>query len=235
MDSLQRESKQKVQVFQHVPFEDLGSIAPWLNKQGILPGYTRFFAGDRLPALTQVDALIVMGGPMSVNDEEKFPWLIPEKQYIREAIRQDIPVLGICLGAQLIASALGARIYTNPVKEIGWFPVEALSASNHVFNFPAEFMAFHWHGQTFDMPEGAVQLARSYACAHQAFQSKQNVIGLQFHLETTPAGVLSLIENCRDELRPEPYIQSEQELRKVSASNYYTSNKLMNAILNYLL
>ncbi len=227
--------KIRVHVFQHVPFEDLGSIAPWLKRRGMLTSYTRFFAGDSLPALEQVDALIVMGGPMSVNDEEKYPWLISEKHFIREAIRQNIPVLGICLGAQLIASALGAHIYTNPVKEIGWFPVQSLITSNHVFNFPAEFIAFHWHGETFDLPEGAVPLARSAACEHQAFQLRQNVIGLQFHLETTPAGVLSLIENCRDELCPAAYVQTEQDLRLVSTSNYNTGNKLMNAILTYLL
>jgi GMP synthase-like glutamine amidotransferase len=232
---MQSRSKQKVHVFQHVPFEDLGSIAPWLNRRGILTGYTRFFAGDRLPSLEQVDALIVMGGPLSVNDEEKYPWLISEKYFIREAIRQNIPVLGICLGAQLIASTLGARVYSNPVKEIGWFPVQAVSAANQLVNFPAEFIAFHWHGETFDLPEGAVQLARSAACEHQAFQFMQKVIGLQFHLETTPAGVLSLLDNCRDELRPEPHIQSEQELRQVSAANCNTSNKLMNAILTCLL
>ncbi len=196
--------------------------------------YTRFFTGNRLPVLEKNDALIIMGGPMSVNDEQKYPWLITEKQCIREAISMGIPVLGICLGAQLIASALGARVYNNRVKEIGWFPVESLSIPNHVFSFPVEFMAFHWHGETFDLPEGAIRLARSAACEQQAFQIKQNVIGLQFHVEITEQGVLSLIENCGDELQQGPYIQTEQQLRNISNLKYRTINKLMDDILTYM-
>src|SRR5688572_22723736 len=106
----------KVHVFQHAPFEDLGSIRSWLDQRGADISYTRWFAGDQAPVLDAIDMLIAMGGPMSVNDEEKLPWLKDEKQAVRDAIARDIPVLGICLGAQLIAGALGARIYRNPVK-----------------------------------------------------------------------------------------------------------------------
>ena len=224
----------KVHVFQHAPFEDLGSIRSWLDQRGAEISYTRWFAGDQVPVLDAIDMLIAMGGPMSVNEEEKLPWLKDEKQAVRDAIARDIPVLGICLGAQLIASALGARVYRNPVKEIGWFPIQALPRSERAFGFPSECTVFHWHGETFDLPEGATLLARSEVCEHQAFQLKQNVIGLQFHLEMTHVSALAMIENCRDELVPGPYVQSETELRANPALQYRTINQLMSEILAYL-
>ncbi len=112
----------KVHVLQHVPFEGLGSIDPWLASRGAEVAYTRFFQNDPLPSPGSMDLLVVMGGPMSVNDEGELAWLAPEKRFVRDAVESGVPVLGICLGAQLIASALGACVYPNRVKEIGWFP-----------------------------------------------------------------------------------------------------------------
>ncbi len=225
----------KIHVLQHAPFEDLGSIRFWLDERGAEVSYARCFAGDPVPGLAGCDMLIAMGGPMSVNDEESLPWLKDEKLAVRDAIARDIPVLGVCLGAQLIASALGARIYRHAVKEIGWFPIRALARSGPSFVFPSECTVFHWHGETFDLPEGATPLARSAACELQAFQVKRNVIGLQFHLEMTPDGALAMVENCRRELAPGRYVQSEAELRAVPASRYGTINELMNQVLAYLI
>jgi GMP synthase-like glutamine amidotransferase len=224
----------KVHVFQHVPFEDLGSIRFWLEQRGADVKYTRFFAGDPLPALAGLDLLIAMGGPMSVNDEADLPWLKAEKQVVREAIARDVPVLGVCLGAQVIASAFGARVYRHAVKEIGWFPIEGIQAPPPSFRFPSRCTVFHWHGETFDLPDGAVQLARSETCEHQAFQLKRNVIGLQFHLEMTADGALAILENCRAELVSGPYVQTEPELRAAPASRYRAINELMNEVLTYL-
>lgn len=224
----------KVHVFQHAPFEDLGSIRFWLDQRGAEISYTRFFAEEPVPVLDGIDMLIAMGGPMSVNDEAELPWLKDEKVAVRDAIARDIPVLGVCLGAQLIARALGARVYRNRVKEIGWFPVQAPAHSGSSFGFPSECTVFHWHGETFDLPQGATLLARSVACEHQAFQLKQNVIGLQFHLEMTPDSALAIVENCRHELVPDRYVQSEAELRAIPASQYATANELMNKVLAYL-
>jgi GMP synthase-like glutamine amidotransferase len=224
----------KVHVLQHAPFEDIGSIRFWLDERGAEVSYTRFFAGDSVPVLAGFDMVIAMGGPMSVNDEGDLPWLADEKLAIRDAIAGDIPVLGICLGAQLIASALGARVYRNAVKEIGWFPIRALAGSGPSFGFPSECTVFHWHGETFELPEGATPLARSEGCEHQAFQLKRNVIGLQFHPEMTPDSVLALVENCRHELVPDRYIQSEAELRAAPASRYRAGNELTRQVLAYL-
>lgn len=228
----------KVQVLQHVPFEGPGSMAAWLAARKLEVGCTRLYAGDPLPRARQIDALIALGGPMSVNDESRLAWLRPEKQLVRDAVARGIPVLGICLGAQLIASALGARVYPGAAKEIGWFPVQGLppaAPGARGFRFPPECLAFHWHGETFDLPPGAVRLASSAACENQAFQLGQRVLALQFHLETTPASAAALIEHCRGELTPGPWVQTEDALRAAPASRYTAINRLMDRVLGYLL
>lgn len=188
-----------------------------------------------MPELQPLDLIIAGPGPMSVNDEAELPWLKTEKQFLRDAIKQGVPVLGICLGAQLIASSLGARVHPNSLKEIGWFPIQAVPESEHYFQFPPECNVFHWHGETFELPEGAVRLVRSPACENQGFRLGRNVIGLQFHLETTPQSVGPLIENSRHEMTPGPYVQSEAEIKKTPAANYVAINSLMNNMLNYLM
>jgi GMP synthase-like glutamine amidotransferase len=224
----------KVHVLQHLPFEDLGNIHPILKRREAHISYTHFFEDPQLPALVGFDLIIIMGGSMSVNDETEYPWLKAEKQFIREAISRKISILGVCLGAQLIASALGSRVYRNSKKEIGWFPVRRVPAPENCFSLPEECLAFHWHGETFDLPEGAVHLAESDACKNQAFQFGRNVIGLQFHLETTPYNACALIDNFRDELIPGPYIQSEESIRNVPAEYYQGIEKIMDDLTAYL-
>lgn len=220
---------------QHVAFEGLGSIEPWLRGAGFEITDTRFFESSRLPDLNDVDLLVVMGGPMSVNDEDEFPWLVQEKLFIRSAVESGKPTLGICLGAQLIASAMGARVYPNHSKEIGWFPVHAVPIDDPAyFRFPALMEPFHWHGETFDLPAGAVRLAQSDACENQAFQLGKRVIGLQFHLETTPETARELVENCREELLPAKYVQSETAILKAADEKCQSINDLMIEVLSFL-
>ena len=225
----------RAHVLQHVPFEGLGSIEPWLSARNALVTWTRFFEDPSLPETTDIDLLIALGGPMSVNDEDLLPWLRAEKSFIACAIASGRPVLGICLGAQLIASALGARVYTGPHKEIGWHPVSGACAEPGSFAFPGEFLAFHWHGETFDLPPGAVCLASSEACRHQAFRFGRNVLGLQFHLETAPASADAIITRCRDELQAGgAYVQAEDTLRDAPPQTYAAVNAQMSAVLEAL-
>lgn len=221
--------------FQHVPFEGLGSIEPWLHAHDFTVATTRFFAGESLPRLNDVDLLLVMGGPMSVNDERELPWLVDEKRFVREAIAAGKPVLGICLGAQLIACAMGARVYPNRVKEIGWRPVFGTPSDDlSLFRFPSKTEVFHWHGETFDLPPGATRLARSEHCENQAFQLGCRTLGLQFHLETTPDSARALVEHCRHELVPSATVQDEAALLAAPASAYARINALMGSVLEFL-
>ena len=232
--ALSRSTYLKTHVLQHVPFEGLGSIKPWLDARGATISWTRFYQSPQLPDLAEVDFLIALGGPMSVNDEAELPWLVEEKRFIAEAIGAGKPVLGICLGAQLIASALGARVYPNKLKEIGWFDINGTSDGSSCFQFPDLAKVFHWHGETFDLPLGAVRLASSPACENQAFQIGSNVIGLQFHLETTPESADAIITHCGHELLAGEFIQAETAMRAVEAESYARINALMAGVLGYL-
>lgn len=221
---------------QHVPFEGLGSIGSWLRAVDHKLTSTRFFESEVLPDINEIDFLVVMGGPMSANDDNEFPWLTVEKKFIRTVVESGKSVLGICLGAQLIASAMGARVYKNPVKEIGWFPVQGIpSPDSSSLSFPSSMVAFHWHGETFDLPSGATLLAKSEGCENQAFQIGASIVGLQFHLETTPESAQAIVSNCRDELIPSQYVQTEKEILSAKPETFQKVNQLMGNILSHLL
>ncbi len=178
----------QVLAFRHALFEHLGLIAPALESAGIRIEYVDSYSGS--PAggeLERADGLVFMGGPMSANDD--LPWIPGELALIEHAAAAGKPVLGVCLGAQLVAKALGARVYRNSVKEIGWYPVywtEAAHGDALLGGLSGPETVFHWHGETFDLPAGAEWLAYSEACRHQAFRVGDNVYGFQFHLEVTP-------------------------------------------------
>lgn len=219
---------------QHVPFEGLGCIEHWLDTKKTEITATKFFDSTSLPPAKDIDLLIILGGPMSVNDEEKYPWLRQEKNFIRDVIQKNKAVLGICLGAQLIAAAMGESVYPNRRKEIGWFPVTGVNAPQPCFSFPSRLEVFHWHGETFDLPKDAQLLARSEGCENQAFQLGERVVGLQFHLESTPDSVGRIVTNCREELLPSKYVQPEQTILDQSPAKYRKINQVMSDLLDYL-
>jgi len=177
--------------------------------------------------------LIVMGGSMSIDDYDEHPWLEAEKALIKQAIGAGKHVLGICLGAQLIADVLGARVYRGEHKEIGWFDVQTsqgLQESVWKDVFPISFTAFHWHGDTFNLPQGALSIGQSDACKQQGFIFDQRVVALQFHLETTPESAKALINNCKDELDGSTYVQSAAEILG-NAQRFVPLNHLMHDVL----
>jgi GMP synthase-like glutamine amidotransferase len=179
--------------------------------------------------------LIALGGPMSVNDEAALPWLAPEKRFVAHAVRAEKRVLGICLGAQLLASALGAPVRRGTHKEIGWFDVRGEQSSTGVIQLPEVASVFHWHVETFDLPAGAVRLAQSAGCKNQAFQLGPRVLALQFHLEMTPETVAEMVAHCGGELaEPGLYIQSATELRSAPAERYARAQRLMDGVLDQL-
>jgi len=223
----------RLHIFQHVSFEGMGSIQSWADRAELTTHVTRFYQNDPLPPLKEVTHLIIMGGPMGVYDHQRFPWLVKEKRFIRDVMDAGRSLLGICLGAQLMADALGARVYKNPAPEIGWFPIHKSRAaqSDPTASFlPQSLEVFHWHGDTFDMPRGARCLAYSEACRHQGFCLNRRIVGLQFHLETTPESLHALIENCSDEIVDGPFIQSATTMRTVT-DRFAPNQKVMETLL----
>lgn len=206
----------RLHYLQHVPFENPGSILTWAKEKGHKVTNTEFFKEGILPEQKEYDWLVIMGGPMNIYEEEKYPWLVKEKIFIKEAIKAGKVILGLCLGGQLIADCIGGRVTKNPCKEIGWFPVrltkEARQSSLFSY-FPEQPVVFEWHGDTFNfLPEEAVLLAENEACSHQAFVFKNRIFGFQYHLENTLEIIKGLTENCREEVIPDTYVQTEKEL-----------------------
>jgi len=224
-----------VHVLQHVPFEGIGSIETWLAARNAAVTRTEFYRSAQFPEVAALDLIIATGGPMSVNDEAELPWLVAEKRFLREAMDAGVAVLGICLGAQLIASALGSRVYPGPEREIGWFEIEAVKGGGAAFEFPERLRVFHWHGETFDLPSGAVRLARTEVCENQAFQFGDRVIGLQFHLETTPESAQGMVKHCGHELTGGRFVRSAAEILGEPEETYSACQGVVDDILGFLL
>lgn len=226
-----------IQCLTHVPFEGPAGIADWAGARGHGIDVTPLHSGAPLPDPDRYHWLVVMGGPMGVGDESGHPWLADEKRAIREAVAAGKTVLGVCLGAQLIAEVLGGRVYRNAHPEIGWMPVELTPEGREspLLGFlPQTLQVFHWHGDTFDLPPGAVHLARSAGCAHQAFSYADRVLGLQFHLESTPGSVADLVAHCADEIRPGPFVQGAASMLTASPEDYRRINGALFGILDRL-
>ena len=226
----------RIHSLQHVPFEDIGSLLVDVRAQDYNLTTTHWYKGDQPPSLDNFDVLIVMGGPMGVYDEAIYPWLAQEKAFLLKAIQAGKKIMGICLGAQLIACVLGAPVTRNTHREIGWFPLQINPANSHPV---AKILAacenvFHWHGDTFALPENAQLIASSEACVNQAYIIDNHIYGFQFHLETTEESATALIENCGDELDNSKYVQNAAEILH-DKEKFVAINKAMSEIFNQLI
>lgn len=225
----------RIHYLQHISFEGPAEIADWAAAKGHEFTGTHLYRHEPLPCLGDLDCLIVMGGPMSVNDTEDYPWLQPEIELIAAAITAGKLVFGICLGAQLIARSLGAIVAPAAEREIGWFPVTKASLeSEAIFNgLPATFTPLHWHGDAAELPAAAHCLAFTRVCPVQAFQYGANVIGLQFHLEVTPRSVAELVANAGHEIGTGDFQQLPAQI--LNCVSHYEANKAILArVLNFL-
>ncbi len=226
----------RVHYLQHVSFEGIGSMAAYFKNKGHALSSTRLYENQALPDPHAIDFLIVMGGPMGVHDDLQYPWMKKEKEFIRACMDKGKIVLGICLGAQLIAHVLGAGVCKNKDREIGWFPLTIddeirKTVFKDVFSFGLE--VFHWHGDTFDIPESGVRIASSPACKNQGFIIDNRIAGFQFHLETTQESAGALIENCGHELDGSVFVQTKKELM-ADETKFIRINGVMTAVLERL-
>ncbi|MDR3131265.1 MAG: type 1 glutamine amidotransferase [Treponema sp.] len=210
----------RIHYVQHVPFENPGYILTWARKRGWELSSTHLYnypaGGAPFPQSRDFDWLVIMGGPMNVYEEVEYPWLSEEKVFIKNAVDNGKTVIGLCLGAQLLACVLGGKVTRNPHKEIGWLQVSlSLEArSSPLFSFlPEKPLVFQWHGDTFSaLPSEAVLLAESEACKNQAFMYRERVFAFQFHLENTREIIQALVDKCGDDLDGGRYVQTREEL-----------------------
>lgn len=219
-----------IDVLQHVPFEDLAAIYDWGERRGHRFRIHPLYEAAVFPDAKDITMLIVLGGPMSANDPED--WILAERGLISQLIERQKPVFGICLGAQQIAKALGGTVFQGEHKEAGWHPIQTVTKQ---FSFiPDEMMVFHWHGEQFTLPDGAVRLFTNEVCENQGFLYRDNVIGLQFHFETTKDSMEKLITHDKDYLDDGAFVQSEGEMKaaEIPAGNAAVLYQLLDYLLD---
>jgi GMP synthase-like glutamine amidotransferase len=231
--------KPHIHIFQHDPSVGAGFITDWIRHWRFGVTCTQFYNNDPLPDVNRFDWLIVLGGNMGVFDYDSFPWLYEEKRCIEAALTRHKKIIGICLGAQIIAEVLGARVYRARFPEIGWFPVEIpkdAMKSPILSQTHRKITGFHWHHDTFDLPDGSIRFGSTKACLNQGFIYEDHVIGIQFHPECRQEEVRMLIEQSRYECIGGMYVQSPDAI--LATQNHFTSmhaflNQILDNILNY--
>ena len=223
-----------IHYIKHAPFEGLGSMEGYFRSNGHNLSSTLLYKNDfSFPPIAKIDWLIVIGGPMGVYDTADFSWLTQEKIFIKSMIDSGKIVIGICLGAQLIADVLGAKVYKNKHREIGWFTLTRTQEAKETILgniIPETINSFHWHGDTFDLPDKSVLLATSEACRNQAYSIDNRIFGFQFHFEATREFAKALIVNCANELDGSKYVQSREDII-AEQKQYDKINSIMNDIL----
>ncbi len=227
----------RVHVVQHVPFEGPAAIAEWASERRH-DLTTSLALLEEHPSPEDIDLLVVMGGPMSADDESASPWLRAEKHFIAAVIAAGRPVLGICLGAQILAEVLGGTVRRNEHPEIGWFPVERTleGAAGPLFSkWDGPVIVGQWHGDTFELPVGIAPSLSSEVCANQAFVFDGRVVGLQFHLEWTEAALRDLIAECADELAVwDPFVMTAERILRGAYFNIPECRQRLFALLDDL-
>jgi GMP synthase-like glutamine amidotransferase len=223
---------------QHVHFESPGYLLEWAAAHQHSTSFTKIYEAVNFPSPDSMDLLVIMGGPMGVYEEDRYAWLAAEKAFIRSVIDAGKKVLGICLGAQLIAEVCGAKVYPNKEKEIGWWPIQQVineQTAPLTASLPDQFITFHWHGDTFDLPPGALHLFATSACPNQGFLLNKQVAGLQFHLEATPALVQQMVVHGHQELVPTPFIQSGSLMEQQSTQYASGQQQHLGSFLSHFL
>jgi GMP synthase (glutamine-hydrolysing) len=215
-----------------MPFEYPASIADWAGKNDHITSYTKVFEHAIFPSTDSFDMLVIMGGIMGVYEEDEYDWMPAEKSCIKKSIEAKKKVLGVCLGAQFIAEALGAKVFPHTVKEIGWLPVEKVTPHLLTVKLPQTFTTFHWHGDTFTLPENAVHLFKTEACSQQGFVYNDHVAGLQFHMEVKEDLLNGMTEHERAELIKNDFVQTEDEIKNLMQQYISNQKKMMYDILD---
>jgi len=221
-----------ISVLQHAAFEGPGEIAAWAARQAHPASLHHLYRGDPLPRPETFDLLVVMGGEMNIYQYRTWPWLRPERELIRSAMEQGKRVVGICLGAQLIADALGSRVFQNAEIELGWLPVTWTDEARAAFpDLPSTATVLHWHGDTFELPAGATRLAASRGCPEQGFMIRNKCLGLQFHLEVDPALVRQFVEG-QGEWPTGPCAQTSEVVLRDAARYHEANTKILHRMLD---
>jgi GMP synthase (glutamine-hydrolysing) len=214
----------KIGVLQHAAFEGPGEIAEWAKQRGHSVSICHLYQGDPLPVLDDFDLLVIMGGEMNIYQYRDWPWLKAEGAFVRSALAAGKKAIGICLGAQFLADALGAQVVQNREVELGWLPISWTNEAHQAFpKLPRESTVLHWHGDTFSLPEGATRLAVSEACAEQGFLIPGKCLALQFHMEVDPA----LVKHFVASQETWPAGQSVQEPKAIvnESEKHCTTNR----------
>jgi GMP synthase (glutamine-hydrolysing) len=222
----------KISILQHAAYEGPGEIAVWAGQRGHEVAIHHLYDGGPFPDLDSFELLVVMGGEMNIYQYRDWPWLKPERELIAAALSAGKRVVGICLGAQLIADALGARVVQNPVYEIGWLPVTWTDEARSAFpEVPAASTVLHWHGDTFALPPGATRLATSEGCAEQGYLIAKKCLGLQFHLEVDPELVLQFVDG-QGHWPSGPFAQRPETIIEAAAAHSEKNRLLLHGMLD---
>lgn len=224
----------RVHCFQHVPWDGPAFFPTWASRRGHDWSVTLVPDAPRLPALSSFDALVMLGGPMSLRDHRRYPWLTAEKRYLERVLAADKPFFGICLGAQMLAEVHGAAVKAAPHREIGWFPLELAAAGRETWAgdaFPPNLEAFFWHEEAFETPRQATRLAGTAANRHQGFVLGAS-FGLQFHLEATPEWAAHLARRDAAQLVPAAYVQRATDILARPHTVYERSHRVLQRLLD---